>query len=75
MCSLTPARIMFVQMAGQQSTKIRDETPTDVAISNYEIRHHITVTLYENSVNKMRIQLDCAQNSSDDLLDDSCSLT
>jgi len=64
---------MLVIMAGQQGTEIRDETPSNTAIGNYQNRH-ITVTLYESSVNVLRIQLDCAQQYRDDSLNYGCSL-
>jgi hypothetical protein len=65
---------MLVQMAGQQGTEIRDETATKAALSIYLNRQYITVTLYESSVNMLRIQLDCAQQYRDDSLDYGCSL-
>ena len=64
---------MLVVMAGRQDTEIRDQTRANAALSDN--RHHISgVTLYESTINVMRIQLDCAGQSSNDLLNDSCSL-
>jgi hypothetical protein len=74
LCSLTSAKIMFVLMIGQQGTEIRDETPTNTAISIYRNRQHMSATLYESTVNVLRIQLDCSQQYRDDSLDYGCSL-
>jgi hypothetical protein len=65
---------MLVLMAGQQGTEIRDETPTNGAIGDYQNRNYNTVTLYESTVNILRIQLDCAQQYRDDSLDYGCIL-
>ncbi|CAF4390889.1 unnamed protein product, partial [Rotaria sp. Silwood2] len=61
-------------MAGQQNTEIRDETPTNAMINDYQNQHHFTVTLYESTVNVLRIQLDCAQQSQVNSLDNGCRL-
>ena len=74
-CSIRPARIMLVSMTGHQNTEIRDQAPANAVISDNQNRHLIDVTLYESSVNVLRVQLDCAQQSDNDLLNDSCSLT
>ncbi|CAM4800677.1 unnamed protein product [Rotaria magnacalcarata] len=74
LCSVKPARIMYVHMAGQQGTVIRDETKSDILINDYQKLHHITATLYESSVTTLRIQLDCTEQSYDDSTDNGCSL-
>ncbi|CAM4935933.1 unnamed protein product [Rotaria socialis] len=73
-CSVKPARIMYVHMAGQHGTVIRDETKSDIRINDYQKLHHITATLYESSVTTLRIQLDCTEQSYDDSTDNGCSL-
>ncbi|CAF3977785.1 unnamed protein product [Adineta steineri] len=74
-CFLNPARIILIAMDGEQDTKIRDKTPTNITINGYKIRQNIAITLYENSVNKLTIQLDCSQRTDHILVDDGCSLT
>jgi hypothetical protein len=75
LCFVYPARIMLVQMAGEQNTEIRDETPTNVAMNDYQSRRHLTVTLYESTVYMLRIQLDCTDRQyRDDSLENSCNL-
>ncbi len=64
-CRINPVKIIFVEMIGQDNTEIRDETSkNENPLSN-------SITLYENSVNGLRIQLDCSQQNDDD--DYSCS--
>lgn len=65
---------MFVLLVGEQNTEIRDETPTNTAISVYRNRQHLTVTLYESTVNVLRIHLDCGQQYEDNSIDNGCSL-
>lgn len=74
-CSVGPARIMLISMLGHQDTEIRDRTPANAAISDSQNQRHSNVTLYENSVNVLRMQLDCGQQPRDELVNDSCSLT
>ena len=74
-CSVGPARIMLISMLGHHDTEIHDRTSTNATISDNQNQRHINLTLYENSVNALRMQLDCGQESRNGLLNDSCSLT
>ncbi|CAF0730457.1 unnamed protein product [Adineta steineri] len=74
-CFLNPARIILITMDGEQDTKIRDKTPTNITTNDYKSRQNNAITLYENSVNKLTIQLDCSQRTDHILIDDGCSLT
>jgi hypothetical protein len=65
---------MLIEMDGEQGTQIRDETQTHTAISDYNNRHHFKVTLYEDSINELRIQLDCTKQYLGDLLGYDCHL-
>lgn len=65
---------MLVSMTGHHDTEIRDETLSSAAIDDNQNLRHLNVTLYESSVNVLRIELDCAQQSNNGLLDGSCSL-
>lgn len=66
-CSISPAKITYVLIVGQQGTEIRDETSKNDDSENLPSTN---VTLYESSVNILRIQLDCGQQNDDDY---SCS--
>lgn len=46
-------------MAGEQGTHIRDNLPNNAALPDEQNRHHLAVSLYENTVYRIRIQLDC----------------
>lgn len=59
-CSIRPAKITFVLIIGQENTEIRDET------SKNENRPSNSVTLYENSVNALRVRLDCGRENDDE---------
>ena len=59
-CSIRPAKITFVLITGQEGTEIRDET------SKNANRPTSSVTLYESSVNVLRIGLDCGQQNDDE---------
>ena len=74
-CSVDPARIMFISLPGHEDTEIRDQPLANTAISGNQNQHHTNVTFYESSVNLLRMQLDCGQESRNGLLNDSCSLT
>ncbi|CAF5168138.1 unnamed protein product, partial [Rotaria sp. Silwood1] len=51
-------------MAGEKGTHIRDDTPINTVIKPEQNRHHMAVTLFENTIYRIRIQLDCDQRSS-----------
>lgn len=61
-------------MAGEKGTEIRDDIPRNRAISLYEDEHHQQVTLFENTVYLIRIQLDCATQSNTQLTRTGCNL-
>jgi hypothetical protein len=65
---------MLVSMPGHEDTEIREQTLSNTVIGDNRNRRQTNVTLYESSVNPLRIQLDCAQQSNNRLLNDSCSL-
>lgn len=73
-CSLSNGRIALVIMAGEQGTQIRDNIPTNTLISENQNRHHLAVTLYENTIYRLRIQLDCYQISGGNSLETNCNL-
>ncbi|CAF1003553.1 unnamed protein product, partial [Didymodactylos carnosus] len=61
-------------MAGEQGTQIRDNTPANTVPSQNQNRHHLAVTLYENAMYRLRIQLDCPQRSARGPFDKNCNL-
>lgn len=61
-------------MLGERGTLIRDETRSDEVINDGPTENHVSITLYENTVHTLRIQLDCAEQSHNILVDDGCSL-
>jgi hypothetical protein len=61
-------------MAGEQGTHIRDNIPTNTLISDNQNRHHLAVSLYENTIYRLRIQLDCRQHSNEGFTEKSCNL-
>ncbi len=73
-CSQTNGKIVLVIMAGEQGTHIRDDIPTNIALTENQNRHHLAVTLYENTVYRIRIQLDCDSLSSRGLFQPNCNL-
>jgi hypothetical protein len=61
-------------MAGEKGTHIRDDIPTNTALSENQNRHHLAVTLNENTVYRLRIQLDCRSYSSKGPSESNCNL-
>jgi len=73
-CSQTNGKIVLVIMTGEIGTHIRDDTPLNTLIGDNQNRHHLAVTLYENTVYRIRIQLDCDRPSSKGSYDINCNL-
>jgi hypothetical protein len=73
-CSQNNAKIVFVIMTGQLGTHIRDDTPMNTVVRDNQNRHHLAVTLYENTIYRIRIQLDCDRPSSRGQYDLNCNL-
>jgi hypothetical protein len=61
-------------MDGVQGTQIHDETQSNTMVSNYDNQQHFAITLYEDTVNVLRIRLNCAQQYLENLLDYDCRL-
>lgn len=73
-CNLPFPKIILVIMAGEKGTEIRDDLPRTRPLSLYENEHHQAVTLFENTVYLIRIQLDCSTQLSTDLTRTGCNL-
>ncbi len=74
LCSLNTAKIVLVIMAGEKGTQIRDDTPTNPLMNDYQNQHHMAVTIYEHTVYLLRIQLDCSWQLNSDLFENGCNL-
>jgi hypothetical protein len=61
-------------MTGEQNTEIHDETPMNDALSVYYNRHHVTIGLYEDTMNMLHIVVDCTRQSHIDSVESDCSL-
>ena len=46
-------------MAGEQGSHIRDDVLSNVVIRENQNRHHLSVTVHENTIYRLRVQLDC----------------
>lgn len=73
-CSQSNGKIVLVIMTGELGTHIRDDTPLNTIVGINQNRHHLAVTLYENTVYRIRIQLDCDRPSSKSSYDINCNL-
>jgi hypothetical protein len=73
-CSPSIGKITLVLIGGEQGTYIRDETTTNAAISDYQNRHHFTVTLVEYTIYIINIQLDCPRQYNNEPVESDCSL-
>jgi len=67
-------KISLVLMAGQRGTEIRDDRPTGWGLNDHRTQHHLAVTLFENTVYLIRIQLDCNWQLDKDLFAKGCNL-
>lgn len=61
-------------MTGELGTHIRDDTPMNTLVGENQNRHHLSVTLYDNTIYRLRIQLDCDQPTSKGLYNTNCNL-
>lgn len=73
-CSQVNSKVVLVIMAGELGTHIRDDTPLNTIIRDNQDRHHMGITLYENTIYRIRIQLDCDQSSSRSTYHQNCNL-
>ncbi|CAF1054101.1 unnamed protein product [Adineta steineri] len=58
-CSQKNPKIALVIMTGEKGTQIRDNIQAHTSLGEHQNRHHLAVTLYENTIYRIRIQLDC----------------
>ena len=72
-CSQTNSKIVLVIMTGELGTHIRDDTPMNTLVGVNQNRHHLAVTLYENTIYRIRIHLDCDRPSSKGSYDINCN--
>ena len=61
-------------MTGETGTHIRDDTPINTVVRENQNRHHMAITLNENTNYRLRIQLDCDDMSSRGPLKRDCNL-
>ena len=73
-CRLNSARISLVLMAGQKGSEIRDDKPSSTQLNDYQNQHHLAVTLFENTIYLIRIQLDCNWQLDKELFAKGCNL-
>ncbi|CAF3440080.1 unnamed protein product, partial [Rotaria sp. Silwood2] len=65
---------MLVMLSGEQETYIRDDTSMNTAISGYQDRQQLAVTLFGDSLYLLRMLLDCPRQYGNDSLDIDCNL-
>lgn len=73
-CSQVNSKVVLVLMTGELGTHIRDDTALETVIPKTQNTHHMGVTLYDNAVYRIRIQLDCDQSSSRATYHERCNL-
>ncbi|CAF1132089.1 unnamed protein product, partial [Didymodactylos carnosus] len=73
-CFQNNSKIVLVIMTGELGTHIRDDTPMNTFVGENQNRHHVAVSLYENSIYRLRVQLDCDRPSSRGSYDTNCNL-
>lgn len=73
-CSQSPSKVVLVIMTGELGTHIRDDTPMNTLVGPNQNRHHLAVTLYDNTIYRIRIQLDCDRPTSKGTYDTNCNL-
>ena len=62
-------------MTGEQGTHIRDDVLANVAIrQNQDQHHHLSVTVHESTVYRLRVQLDCDLHATRGLTPNNCNL-
>ena len=73
-CKQKNGKIALVIMAGEQGTHIRDNIPATTLLRENQNRHHLAITLYENTIYRIRIQLDCFAHYKGGLPDGDCNV-
>lgn len=73
-CSQANSKIVLVIMTGELGTHIRDDTPMNTLVGPNQNRHHLAVTLYENTIYRIRIQVDCDRPTSKGTYNTGCNL-
>lgn len=73
-CSLSNAKIVLVLMTGEQGSQIRDDVLANVFVRENQNQHHVSVTVHENSVYRLRVQLDCDPQTARGSTPNNCNL-
>ncbi|UJR17248.1 hypothetical protein I4U23_004143 [Adineta vaga] len=73
-CLLIPSHLILILTDDRQGMEIRDEIPINAMINDYNNRQDRTMTFYEDTVNDIRIQLNCPQQTSSTSLGYDCGL-
>ena len=73
-CSLVPSDIKLGIMGGEQGTEIQDEIRANAMTNSYDNRQHLAISLYEDAMHNLPIQLNCAAQIDLRSFDQDCSL-
>jgi hypothetical protein len=74
-CTSDVGRIVLVVMAGEYRTQIRDDPSTRAVINRGDRNEeHMSITLYEDIVYLLRLQLECRRQRGSDWLLTNCTL-
>jgi len=65
---------MLVLIGGAHGTQIRDETPTNAVINDYQSQHRHAVTLFADAIYILRIQFDCPRQYDSGSVETDCYL-
>ncbi|CAF1296948.1 unnamed protein product, partial [Didymodactylos carnosus] len=69
-CALCINKIGLVQMAGEYGSRIQDDTRTNAILND---ARYLTVTVYEETMYQLHVQLDCGGQPGGDPSDNPCS--
>lgn len=72
-CSLCINKIGLVHMPGEFGSKIEDDIRVDVFLDDEQNRQHLTASVYEESIYRLRVQLDCGGQLDRNAFDSPCS--
>jgi hypothetical protein len=74
-CSLNIGKIVLVQMVGEYESRIQDDTRANAILNDDQNRQSLTVTLYEDTIYRLHVQLDCGGQLGRDPFGNVCDLS
>ena len=73
-CAQKNGKIALVLMVGEEGTVIRDNLQLGKSVRDGQNQHHLGITLHDNTIYRIRIQLDCFPHGRGGFPDTDCNV-